>query len=137
MQVAVGEELGSLDRLHTLSIHLDSPDHPEPSREILRLGGLVPIMTWAQREASNKLLRAHAEVLAPLLGRSARLLRLVRRETEGASWRAYRICRADDTGDVVDVQFDAARSTGMSFLSWVREPPQSNVIHSISALIGS
>ncbi|PIL28123.1 hypothetical protein GSI_09774 [Ganoderma sinense ZZ0214-1] len=108
----IGGELRPLSRLHTLSLHLDSFDHPEPTIESMRMGGFVPVMSWAQREASDSMLHAQADLLAPLLSKSVRLLRLVRRDEQDASWQAYRILRADDsdTGNVLGVCHDAACS---------------------------
>ncbi len=123
MQVAIGEEIRSLSRLHTLSIHLDSPDPPEPSLEPLRGGGFVSMLSFEQMEASDRHLQSQADLLAPLLGRSVRVLRLVRRARGGGSWRAYGICRADDTGDVLHVRYDAARSMEVSFIRWFSSRP--------------
>ena len=46
------------------------------------------------------MLLEQADLFAPLLSRSVRLLRLVQRERAGGSWRSYRIVRVDDAVNV-------------------------------------
>ncbi|KAI1792132.1 hypothetical protein LXA43DRAFT_1093948 [Ganoderma leucocontextum] len=115
--VAIGEEIRSLSRLHTLSIHLDSPDHPTPGLQLLRTG-LVLRLSYAQMKASARMLRSHADLLAPLLSRSVRLLRLVQRDDYHGTWQAYRVSRADDNDDVVHVKYDPACSTEVLSPDW-------------------
>lgn len=95
MQAAIGEELGSLSRLHTLSLYLDSPDHPVCCPDLRKIGSLQVELTYDQIQAAERMLRSQADLLAPLLGGSVRLLRLVEWDTDGAAWRTYRISRAD------------------------------------------
>ncbi|KAM5544831.1 hypothetical protein V8D89_001729 [Ganoderma adspersum] len=111
--VSIGEELGSLSRLHMLSLHLDSPDHPVCCPDLRKIGTIQVVLTYAQMKAADRMLRSQADLLAPLLSRSVRLLRLVERDTMGAAWRTYRISRADGaTGnDAVCARHDRACST--------------------------
>ena len=122
LQASVGEELGSLSQLHTLSLHLDSPDHPVCCPDLRKIGTVQVVLTYEQMKAADRMLRSQADLLAPLLSRSVRLLRLVERDTMGAAWRAYRISRADGaTGnDAVCARHDRAYSTEVSFVLLLR-----------------
>ncbi|KAM5544101.1 hypothetical protein V8D89_002287 [Ganoderma adspersum] len=108
---AIGEELGSLNRLHTLSLHLDPPDYPICCPDLRRIGTLQVVLTYAQIDAADRMLQLQADILAPLLSRSVRLLRLVEWDTDGGLWRTYRISRADDADNVARARYDDACST--------------------------
>ena len=141
MQAAIGEELGSLSRLHTLSLHLDSPDYPVCCPDLGKIGMIQVTLTDAQINAEESALRSQADLLASSLSRSVRLLRLVERDTEGAAWRTYRLSRVGSTDDAVYARHDRSCSTQVSLR--VVGPPilhacsSSDAVHSISSLICS
>ena len=114
MQAAIGEELGSLSRLHTLSLHLDSPDYPVCCPDLGKIGMIQVTLTDAQINAEESALRSQADLLASSLSRSVRLLRLVERDTEGAAWRTYRLSRVGSTDDAVYARHDRSCSTQVS-----------------------
>ena len=65
------------------------------------------MLTYAQIDAADRMLQSQADILAPLLSRSVRLLRLVEWDTDGGLWRTYQIARADrDDAD----KFNGARA---------------------------
>ena len=90
MKVAIGEELRLFGPLHIFSMYLDSPDHPTPTPFDSSVG-LDCGLGYEQMETSDRMLQSHADPIAPLLSRSVRVLRLVRREDKGGSWQVYRI----------------------------------------------
>ena len=79
MKVAIDEELRLFGPLHTLSMYLDPPDHPTPTPFDSSMG-LDCGLNSEQMEASDRMLQSHADLIAPLLSRSVRALRLVRHE---------------------------------------------------------
>ncbi|KAM5544816.1 hypothetical protein V8D89_001714 [Ganoderma adspersum] len=110
---AIGEELGSLSRLHTLSLHLDSPDQPVCCPDLRKIGFIQVVLTYAQMKAADRTLRSQANLLTTLLSRSIRRLSLVEWDTEAAAWRTYPISRADgaDSDGAVCTRHDRACST--------------------------
>ena len=109
-------------RLHTLSLHLDSPDHPAPCAQFSRVRNFALELTYEEQRASARMLQSQADLLAPLLGPSVRHLRLVERGEHEGTWRAYRIYREEDTGNFVRVEPDSLGSDEVSvasdFLVW-------------------
>lgn len=99
------------------------------------------MLTYAQIDAAERMLQSQADILAPLLSRSVRHLRLVEWDTDGGLWRTYRISRPDrgDADNVARALYDDTCSTKvrLRIVCFVNATCSADAVPSISVLTSS